>query len=111
MNCEKGNAKMMGTSEMENLYMILYPVSKSDQWLDLLGEDGQAYYRIGAPWVNIVPVVHENLPLSAVTLNELINKSVFKRVVQIISSLNKILKYRHGLYLSFYRIIYILLYL
>lgn len=31
--------------------------------------------------MNIVPVVHENLPLSAVTLNELINKSVFKRVV------------------------------
>lgn len=51
---------MLGTLEMaKTLYVIQYPVLKSGQGPELSGEVGEAYYRIGAPWSNIVPMVHK----------------------------------------------------
>lgn len=51
-----------------------------------MGEVGQAYYRKGTPWSNIVLMVHKCLTLPAVTLNELTYKLVFERVAQNVSS-------------------------
>jgi len=95
LSCEEYNAKKLGTLEMAKVvYVIQYPVVKSGQAPGLSGEAGQASYRIGAPWSNIVPIVHKCLPLSAVTPNKLIYKSVFEKVVHILSSFKEILKYK-----------------